>query len=157
MIIEAGVVAAYLVAWAVRKVRRVGARLDAEADAVVDASLDRLHEVVVAKLGRHPALAELVEEAEAAGDGDEVSALTRQQVELALTAAAQKDNAFGQAVTELVVRIREAELAAGSPVTAGPGSVVFTGNAEAKAESGGFAFGQVGGGVHITQGPPDPS
>jgi hypothetical protein len=160
VVIEAGVVAGYVVAWAVRKVRRVGGRLDEEADGVIDASLDRLHEVVAAKLDGHPALAELVEEAEAAGDGGGgggVSELTRQQVELALTAAAKKDDEFGQAVTELVARLREAERAAGSPVIAGPGSTVFTGNAEARAESGGIAFGQVAGGVHISQGPPGPS
>ena len=72
--------------------------------------MDRLHEAVEAKLGGHPVLAELVEEA-AAGDG-EVSDLTRQQMELALTAAARKDESFGQTVTELVARLREAEQAA---------------------------------------------
>ena len=66
VVIEAGVVTGYVIAWAVRKAKRVGGRLDAEADRVIDASLDRLHEVVAAKLGGHPALAELVEEAEAA-------------------------------------------------------------------------------------------
>lgn len=156
MVIEAGVVAGYVIAWAVRKVRRVGGRLDAEADGVIDASLDRLHEVVAAKLAGHPVLAELVEEAEAAGNGGGVSDLTRQQAELALAAAARKDDAFGQAVTELVARLREAEQAAGRPVITGPGSVVFTGNAEAKAESGGIAIGQVAGGVHIAQGPAGP-
>lgn len=155
MVIEAGVAAGYVIAWAVRKARRIGGRLDAEADTVIDASLDRLHEVVSAKLAGHPVLAELIEEAD--GDGREISELTRQQVELALTAAARKDDAFGQAVTELVARLREAELAAGSPVIAGPGSAVFTGNAEAKAMSGGIAVGQVAGGVHVSNGPPDPS
>ncbi len=146
MVIEAGVVAGYMIAWAVRKARRVGGRLDAEADEVIDASLDRLHEVVVAKLGGHPVLAELVEEAEAAGNGGEVSDLTRQQVELALTAAARKDDDFGQAVTEMVARLREAEQATGRPVIAGPGSAVFTGSARV---SGKIAFGQVAGNVHI--------
>jgi len=156
MVIEAGVVAGYVIAWAVRKARRVGVRLDAEADGMIDASLDRLHEVVEAKLGGHPALAELVEEAQAAGGG-EFSDLTRQQVELALTAAAQKDDAFSEAVAELVARLRGAERAAASPVVAGPGSAVFTGNAEARAEEGGIAVGQVAGGVHVIQGPPGPS
>lgn len=157
MVIEAGVVAGYVIAWAVRKARRVGCSLDAEADGVIDVGLDRLHEVVAAKLAGHPALAELVEEAEAAGEGGEVSDLARQQVELALTAAARKDDAFGQAVAELVARLREAERAAGSPVIAGPGSAVFTGNAEARAKDGGIAVGQVAGGVYVGQGPPGPS
>src|SRR5260221_7134951 len=51
MVIEAGVVAGYVIAWAVRKARRVGGRLDAEADGVIDAGLDRLHEVVAGELG----------------------------------------------------------------------------------------------------------
>jgi hypothetical protein len=141
MVIEAGVVAGYVIAWAVRKARRVGGRVDAEADAVIDASLDRLHEVVAGELAGHPALAELVKEAEAAG---EVSEQTRQQAELALTEAARKDDAFGQAVIELVAGLREAEQAAGSPVIAGAGSVVFTGGAEAKAKDSGIAIGQGG-------------
>jgi hypothetical protein len=156
MIIEAGVVAGYVIAWAVRKARRVGGRLDTEADEVIDASLDRLHEVVAAKLSGHPALAELVEEAEAVGDGSEVSDLTRQEVVLAITKAAQKDDAFGQAVSELVARLREEEQVAGTPVIAGPGSTVFTGNAEVKAEGGGIAFGQVAGGVHVSRESVDP-
>ena len=72
MVIEAGVVAGYVIAWAVRKARRVAGRLDAEADEVIDAGLDRLHEAVVAKLGGHPVLEELDEEA-AAEPGRSVS------------------------------------------------------------------------------------
>jgi hypothetical protein len=154
VVIEAGVVAGYVIAWAVRKARRVGGRLDAEADQVIDAGLDQLHEVVAARLAGHPVLAELVEEAEQAG---EVSDLTRQQVELAVAAAARKDEAFGQTVTELVDRLREAELARG-PVAAGPGSAVFTGDAHAKATDGGIAIGQAAN-VYMDQrpeGPPRP-
>lgn len=156
MVIEAGVAAGYVIAWAMRKARRVGNRLDAEADTVIDVGLDRLHEVVEAKLGGHPALAELVEEA--AADG-EVSELTRQQVKLALTAAARKDVAFGQAVNELVVRLQQAEQASGRSVIAGPGSAVFTGDAYARAEGGGIAIGQVARDLHVDQGqvgPPGP-
>lgn len=155
MVIEAGVAAAYVIAWAVRKAKRIGGRLDVETDAMIDVSLERLHEVVSAKLAGHPVLAELVEETE--GDAAEVSELTRQQVELALTAAARKDDAFGQAVMELVARLRATEQAAGSSVIAGPGSAVFTGSAEAKAESGGIAVGQVAGALYINRGLPDPS
>ena len=153
MVIEAGVVAGYVIAWAIRKAKRVGDRLDNEADGVIDASLERLHEVVAAKLGGHPVMAELVEEAEAVGDAGEVSDLTRGQLVLALTAAARKDNAFGQAVSELAARLREAEETTGQPVIAAPRSAVFTGSAEARAESGGIAIGQVAGGVHVSQGP----
>lgn len=144
--IEAGVVTGYVIAWAVRKARRAGGRLDAEADAVIDASLDRLHEVVATKLAGHPVLAELVEEAEAGG---EVNELTRQQAELAVTAAAHKDEAFAQAVIELVAQLRAAEQAAGTTVIAGAGSGVFTGDAHVKAEGGGIAIGQVAGNVNV--------
>lgn len=157
MIIEAGAVVGYVIAWAVRKAKRVGDRLDTETDGVIDASLDRLHEVVAAKLTGHPALAELIEEAEAAGGASEVTDLTRQQVELAVTAAARKDDAFAQAVTEVVARLRDEEQAAGSPLITLLGSTVFTGRAEAKAEDGGIAFGQVAGGVHISREPAGPS
>lgn len=146
MVIEASVVAGYVIAWAVRKARRAAGRLDAEADAVIDSGLDKLHEVVAVRLGRHPALDDLDEEA-AEGDGH-VSELTRQQVELAVTAAARKDEAFGQAVTELVASLRTAERTGGPQVVAGAGSTVFTGNAHAHAKGGGIAFGQVGGNVY---------
>jgi hypothetical protein len=130
----------YVTAWALRKARRVGGRLDNEAEAVIDAGLDRLHEVVARRLGGHPALAELVEEAEQAG---QVTDLTRRQVELALTAAALKDEAFARAVTELVDGLQETERVSGQ-VIAGPGSAVFTGDAHASARGGGIAIGQAG-------------
>ena len=158
MVIEAGVVAGYVIAWAVRKARRVAGRLDAEADAVIDSGLDKLHEIVAAKLGAHPALDDLDDEA-ATGDG-QVSELTRQQMELAVTAAARKDEAFGQAVTELVAQLRTAEQTGGAQVVAGAGSTVLTGDAHAHAEGGGIAFGQVAGNVQagvVAQQPPDPS
>jgi hypothetical protein len=156
VVIEAGVAAGYLIAWAARKAKRVGGRLDAEADGVIDVSLDRLHEVVAAKLGGHPALAKLVEQAEAAGDAVNVDGLTREQVELALTAEARKDDFFGRQIADLIVRVREAEQATGITVTAGPGSTVFTGKAEAKANGTGIAFAQVAGDVHITHNAADP-
>ena len=62
-----GVSALGIETWGLRKARRVGGRLDAAAGAVIDGGLDRLHEVVEARLGGHPVLAELVEEAEEAG------------------------------------------------------------------------------------------
>lgn len=145
MVIEAGVVAGYVIAWALRKARRVAGRLDAEADAVIDVGLDKLHETVAAKLGGHPVLEDL--DAEAAGDG-QVSELTRQQVELAIIAAARKDDAFAQAVTDLLAQVRAAEQAGGTSVLAGPGSRIFAGPAHADARDGGIAFGQVGGDAH---------
>ena len=157
MVIEAGVVTGYLIAWAVSKARRAA---DGLVDPSIDAGLGKLRAVVAAKLGAHPALDDLAEEA--ATDEGEVSELTRQQVELAVTAAALKDDEFGQAVTELVAQLRAAEQASGISVVTGAGSAVFTGDAHAQASGDGFAFGQVAGNVHMDRGPaegerPDPS
>lgn len=116
MVIEAGVVAGSAIAWAVRKARRPRGRLDAEADAVIDAGLDRLNEAVAANLCGHTLPTELAKQA--AGSG-QVSELTRPQVELAPTAVARKDEAFGRTVTELVALPRDAEQAVGQPVIAG--------------------------------------
>jgi hypothetical protein len=77
-------------------------------------------------------------------------------MELAITAAARKDEVFGQVVSELVARLWEAEQAAGRPVVAGSGSAVFTGDAHAEAVGGGIAIGQVGRNVHVGRGPVDP-
>lgn len=74
------------------------------------------------KLGSHPALDDLSEEA--ADPQGQVSELTRQQVELALTAAARKDDAFGHTVTDLVRRFRAVEQGAGVSIVAGAGSTM---------------------------------
>jgi hypothetical protein len=137
VVIEAGVAAGYVIAWAVRRLRPTADRAGAEVDTAVDPSLDKLHAVVVARLGGHPVLDDLAEEA-AAGDG-QVSELTRQQVELALTAAARKDDRFGQELTDLLAQVRAAERAAGASVVAGAKSVVFTGDAHADARDDGIA------------------
>jgi hypothetical protein len=137
-----------VIAWALRKARRVAGRLDNEVDTAADAAVDKLHEVVAAKLGTHPALEDLEEES-AAADG-QISELTRQQVELAITAAARKDDEFGQTVTELVAQVR-AERIGGVSVAAGAGSRTFVGDAHANAQGSGIAFGQVGGDVHVNR------
>ncbi|MFD0033239.1 hypothetical protein ACWGDS_44740 [Streptomyces sp. NPDC055059] len=160
MVIEAGVVAGYVIAWAMRKARRAAGRLDAEADAVIDAGLDKLDTVVATKLSGHPVLEDLAEEA--AADDGQISELTRQQVELAITAAARKDEGFGQAVTELVAQLRAAEQVGGISVVAGAGAAVFTGDAHTTASGDGIAFGQVAGDVNVDRGVaggqrPDPS
>jgi hypothetical protein len=149
MVVEAGVVAGYVIAWAVRKARRAAGRLDGEVDAILDAGLERLHTTVAAKLGAHPVLEDLGEEA-ATEDG-QVSELTRQQVELAVTAAARKDDEFARAVTDLLARVRAAEQAGGTSVVAGAESRVFTGDAHVQASGGGIAFAQVAGEVHLNQ------
>jgi len=152
VVIEAGVIAGYVIAWVARKARRAAGRLDAEVDEVIDAGLDRLHEVVAARLGADPVLEDLRDEADQAAGGDgRVSELTRQRVELAIMAAGRKDDSFGQVVTDLVTQIREAERTAGGSLVAGAGSAVFTGAANARADNGGIAFGQVGGDVKVVR------
>jgi hypothetical protein len=77
---------------------------------------------------------------------------------LAITAAARKDDSFGQAVTDLVARLRDAEQRGGTQVLVGGQSRVFTGDAHADAREGGIAFGQVGGDVNVgDRQRPDPS
>jgi hypothetical protein len=154
--IEASVVAAYVIAWVMQKVRRTGGRLDAEVDSAIDAGLDKLHDTVAAKLGADPVLEDVEEEA--SGEDGQVSELTRQRVELSLTAAARKDEAFGQAVTEQLEQIRAAERRGGAQVPAGDGSAVFTGDAHAQANGGGIAIGQVGRDANFDRGEsPGPS
>jgi hypothetical protein len=149
--IETGLVAGYVIAWTVRKARRVAGRLDDEADAVIDGGLDRLHEMVAARLDNHPVLAELVQEAQQAALNDgEVSAATRQQVEKALDAAAREDQSFGQAVTKLAAWLRETQQSA-EQKTPRRETAIFAGDVRAKADRGGIAFGQVVGDVYLAR------
>jgi hypothetical protein len=140
-VVEAGVIAAYVIAWAVHKARRAAGRLDETVDAAIDAGADRLHEAVLAKLGE-PVVADLAEEA--VGESGQVSELTRQQVELAIIAAARRDEAFAHTVTQMLEQVRSAEQRSGTQVMAGAGSTVFTGDATATTHDGGTAVGQAG-------------
>ncbi|MFB7337781.1 hypothetical protein ACFC00_40230 [Streptomyces adustus] len=110
----------YLCAWLVGKARRVAGRADAEVDRGLDAGMDRLHELVSAKLGADPALARAREEA-GAGQG-EPSERTRQRLVLALEDAAETDQDFAAALKQALAAVREA----------GPVDVTFaTGTAKA--------------------------
>ena len=107
-------VAGYLVAWGVRKLNRVGKRLDEEADATLDAGLDRLHNVVAAKLSADPALEKL--EAEVS-QGLEPSERTLRRVQDAVTDAAEDDPDFATAIGTLLARLEQAR--DGAPSVAG--------------------------------------
>lgn len=141
MVIEAGLVAGYVAAWAVRKAKRAGAVLDAETDDVIDTLGDRLHEVVAAKLGGDPALGEMQEEVAA---GLNVSDLTRQRVELALLAAAGKDTDFARQVSGLVEQLKAAELAGGRATAIGQNSVAVAGDVSIQARDGSVAAWSLG-------------
>jgi hypothetical protein len=146
------VVVGYLIAWVVRKARRAGGRLDAEVDAAVDAGLDRLHEVVSAKLGADPAWLDLRDEAAATG---QVSRLTGQRVKLSLDAAATKDRPFAEALVELVGRLQAVESPGATAV--GAGSTAVAGDVDVRAESGSVAAWTITGGVHLEYASPSPA
>ena len=107
-------VAGYLVAWGVRKLKRVGNRLDEETDEVIDAGLDRLHDAIADKLGADPALVKLE------GDvsrGLEPGDRTRRRVQDAVEEAAEDDPDFAAALETLLARLEEAR--DGAPSLAG--------------------------------------
>src|SRR4051812_21131359 len=112
-------VVGYLVAWAIRKVRRVGERADGEVDKAIDAGVERLHDLIAAKLGPDPALTQLETEA-AAGT---TTPRTEQRVRLAVEDAGEKDPQFAARLQELVADLRRAEAARGGCVRAGDQSV----------------------------------
>lgn len=87
------VVVGFLVAWAVAKARRVAQRADGVVDEVLDAGVDRVREVVSAKLGEDPSLERLQIEATESG---EVSERTRARVTLALEEAVERDPRFAE-------------------------------------------------------------
>jgi hypothetical protein len=151
VVVEVGVVTGYVIAWAVRKARRAGGRLDDEADAVIDVGLDRLHEMVAARLTHHPVMAELVDEAEQAALNDgNVSDETRKQLESALAVAVSQDETFEMRLAELAASVRDAQRAR-EQVMPCQGAAVFTGESHATADRGGIAFGQLAGPVHIVR------
>jgi hypothetical protein len=107
-------VAGYLVVWGVRKLRRVGTRLDEETDEVIDAGLDRLHDAISAKLGADPALGKLEDEV---SQGLEPSDRTLRRIQDAVEEAAEGDPEFGASIEALIARLEEAR--DGAPSVAG--------------------------------------
>jgi hypothetical protein len=107
-------VAGYLAAWGVRKLKRVGKGLDEDTDEVIDAGLDRLHDAIATKLGDDPALVKL--DADVA-QGLEPSARTRRRVQDAVEDAAEDDPGFSAVIETLLARLDEARN--GAPSLAG--------------------------------------
>ncbi|SNQ50911.1 conserved hypothetical protein [Frankia canadensis] len=105
-------------AWAVRRARRVGERMEEETGRIVDAGLDRVHDLVSQALGEDdPVLAHVEEEAQA-GAG-ELSERTRQRLSLALEDAADRDRAFAAALAQAVAVAQSADQQAGGHVLSG--------------------------------------
>ena len=143
-------VGGFLVAWAVRKARRVGARLDEQVDQVLDAGLDRLGDVVAGRLADDPALVKLEQEA-AAG---QVQDRTQARVQLAVEQAVEDDAEFASALTPVLAGLT-AHPQAGSVLASGTRSVAVGGTMTVRAEQGSAAAGSMG---DVRLGPPpDPS
>lgn len=126
----------YVFAWAVRKVRRVAGAADEVVDQALDASVERVHQLVVERLGGERALARVEEEA-AAGSA-ELSEQSRQFLLLALDDAAGRDAVFAQALERAVAAVQEAQ-AGGAAVLASGDGIAVGGNVDIKAESGSAA------------------
>jgi hypothetical protein len=106
----------YVIAWAIRKAQRVAGRADGEVDQVLDAGMDRLHKLVVARLGTDPALEQAL--AEAGSDQEDVTDRTRMRFLLALEEQAQQDPVFAAVLEETVAKVHRLAGAAGPTVRA---------------------------------------
>lgn len=104
-------VAGYLVVWGVRKLKRVGKRLDEETDEVIDAGLDRLHDTIAEKLGTDPALVKLDAEV---SQGLEPSERTLRRVQDSVEDAAEEDPDFAALLADLLATLEEARKSAPS-------------------------------------------
>ncbi len=127
-------VVGYLVAWAVAKARRIAGRADTEVDAALDAGMDRLHDLVAAKLQGEPALAKLESDAVAGNKNRR----TRDRVQLAVEDAVEEDPEFGERLAEALAAVRQADAGAGATVT-GDHGVAVRGDVDIHAEHGSAA------------------
>jgi hypothetical protein len=150
MMIDFEIAVGLLIAWAVRKVGRIGRRVNAEVNHVLDASLDRLHDLVVAKLSGDPALEKLQTEAEKSGA---VGTRTQVRVRMALEEAAAQDPAFAAELQAAVVQVQAAQLG-GERAAAGEHGIAVAGGM--RATNRGVAVGGVTGGSVSVGEPRDP-
>jgi hypothetical protein len=104
-------VVAFLVAWAAGKARRVGKRINGLTDQALDTAVDRVWQVVMAKLGSDPTIQRLMAEARETGDA---SSETRAAAAATLQRTAQQDQRFA-------ADLRDA-LPADAHASSGPGS-----------------------------------
>lgn len=117
-------VVGYFAAWAARKARRVGERVDGKIDEVLDASVDRLAALLLDKLSAEPAIGQIQDEAALGVENER----TRQRVQLAIEDAAERDEQFSNALRSLVEQIRGHESAA-TPTTRVEIKATASGNA----------------------------
>jgi hypothetical protein len=107
-------VAGYLVAWGVRKLKHAGKRLDEDTDEVIDAGLDRLHDAIAAKLGIDSALEKLNSDI---AQGVEPNERTLRRVQDAVEDAVEDDPEFGTTIEALLAKLEV--IRGGSPSVAG--------------------------------------
>jgi hypothetical protein len=138
-------IAGYLAAWAVRKVKRIGARADEEVDRVVDLAMDRLHNLVASRLGSDSAMERMRSEALTG----EVTPLTQQRVQLSLQATAESDTSFAREMNAAACALQSAQTASGTTIMLSPGAAAgtITGAVTIHAEGGSVAGWQVAGDV----------
>ncbi|MEU0431910.1 hypothetical protein ABZ153_09730 [Streptomyces sp. NPDC006290] len=98
-------VAAAAVTYLVRKAGRVGRRADEEVDRALNEGMDRLHDLIGAKLGADPVLDQLAEQA---GTGV-VTERTERRVALAVVDAAEADQDFAARLQEMVEALQRRE------------------------------------------------
>lgn len=143
----------YVFAWAVRKLRRVAGPADQLVDEALDATVERVYDVVTARLGVNAPPLEGVEE-EAAAGAVELSEDSRTFLRLALEREANRDAGFAAQLAEAVEAAQAAEAQHGPLVATGKG-IVVGGNVDIKAEDGSMAALQMGD-VHFNA-PPKPA
>jgi len=134
-VIEVGLVTGYLIAWAMRKGRRAATALDQDVDDAIDAGLNRLNELVSAKLGHDPALGKLQVEIEAAGS---VTDRTLRRVDDAVAEAVESDASFADALREVIAELAE-HPSSGQAVATGNQSTAVGGDVQVRADHGSAA------------------
>lgn len=146
----------YVFAYLVRKAKRVAGRADEEVDRGLDAGVERLHDLVSAKLGDDPALERATQEADA-GQA-EPTTRTRRRLADSLEDAAEHDPDFARSLKELLEQLRDAGKAAagahGGVSASGSGQAVG-GNVDITAEGGSAAALRMGD-VTVGSVPADP-
>lgn len=148
----AEIAAGYVFAWLAGKARRVANRADAEVDRGLDAGMERLHNLVSARLGQDPALRRAREEA--AAGRDEPSQHTRRWLTDSLRDAAEHDAAFAAALENLVRALQAATAPGDGGVAASDDGPAIGGNVDIRAEGGSAAALTMG---NVTIGPaPNP-
>ena len=143
MVIELAVT--YLAAWAFRKAKSVGKRVDTEVDRVLDGALDRLHDTVSRWLGQDAAIEKLEDEAKR----ESVTERTKQRVQLSIEEALEGNPELVDELSSLIQEIQKVERSTGSSVVASGSGAAVVGNVSISADNNSVAAQTLTGGVSI--------